>query len=60
MKKVLFGMAVGAALTYLFDPQQGTRRRERLREQLGQAPAGDQAPTIDVVMFDERVPAGVS
>jgi hypothetical protein len=64
MKKVLFGMALGAALSYLFDPQQGPRRREQVRQRLDKSAAGADVavdgPAIDIVMFDERTPAGVS
>jgi hypothetical protein len=64
MKKVLFGMALGAALSYLFDPQLGARRREQLRERLDKSATGADisvdGPAIDIVMFDERTPAGVS
>lgn len=63
MKKVLFGIALGAALTYLFDPQLGARRRDQLRERFGRSPASRRAadaPAIDIVMFEERTPVGVS
>jgi hypothetical protein len=64
MKKLLFGMALGAALSYLFDPQQGSRRRAQLRERLDKSAAGADlaadGPAIDIVMFEERSPAGVS
>jgi hypothetical protein len=63
MKKVLFGMALGAALSYLFDPQLGVRRREQLRERLDRSSGGGtvtDAAEIDIVMFDDRTPAGVS
>jgi hypothetical protein len=62
MKKVLFGMALGAALSYLFDPQLGVRRREQLRERLGRpaAPTVAGPADIDVIVFDDRTPAGVS
>ena len=64
MKKVLFGMALGAALAYLFDPQLGDRRRDQLRERFGRSPTSPNMATdpaeIDIVMFDERTPAGVS
>lgn len=62
MKKVLFGMALGAALSYLFDPQHGVRRREELRERLGRPGANTAAEPaeIDIIMFDDRAAAGVS
>ena len=34
MKKLLFAMAIGAALAWLFDPDAGSRRRENLRRKL--------------------------
>ena len=33
MKKLLFAMAIGAALAWLFDPDAGSRRRDSLRAQ---------------------------
>ena len=32
--RLLFGAAVGAGLMFLFDPERGTERRTRLREQI--------------------------
>jgi hypothetical protein len=60
MKKLLFAMAIGAALAWLFDPDSGSKRREVLRRKLDDrtgngpgsavppAPAGlvDDAPTL--------------
>ena len=34
MKKLLFAMAIGAALAWLFDPDAGSRRRETLKRKL--------------------------
>jgi hypothetical protein len=34
MKKLLFAMAIGAALAWLFDPDTGSRRRDMLRRKL--------------------------
>jgi hypothetical protein len=51
MKKLLFAMAVGAALAWLFDPESGSRRREMVRRKLaergliGPAPEPYTAPT---------------
>ena len=60
----MFGMALGAALSYLFDPQLGVRRREQLRQRLDKSSSGADlavdGPAIDIVMFEERSPAGVS
>ena len=33
MKKLLFAMAIGAALAWLFDPDAGSRRRDALAPQ---------------------------
>ena len=64
MKKVLFGMALGAALSYLFDPQLGARRREQVRQRFDKSASGADlavdGPAIDIVMFEERSTAGVS
>ena len=34
MKKLLFAMAIGAALAWLFDPDAGSRRRDALKRKL--------------------------
>ena len=34
MKKLLFAMAIGAALAWLFDPDAGARRRDGLKRKL--------------------------
>ena len=34
MKKLLFAMAIGAALAWLFDPDAGARRRDALKRKL--------------------------
>jgi len=34
MKKLLIAMAIGAGLAWLFDPDNGTRRRESVRRKL--------------------------
>jgi len=34
MKKLLFAMAIGAALAWLFDPDAGSRRRDQIRRKL--------------------------
>ena len=44
MKKLLFGMTVGAALAWLFDPDTGSRRRMSLRRKLEQR--GVTAPDV--------------
>ena len=36
MKKLLFAMALGAALAWLFDPDAGSKRRDALRRKLDQ------------------------
>ena len=44
MKKLLFAMAIGAALAWLFDPDAGARRRDALKRKLDEkgltGPAG--------------------
>jgi hypothetical protein len=34
MKKLLFAMAIGAALAWLFDPDAGSKRRDMVRRKL--------------------------
>ncbi len=34
MKKLLFAMAIGAALAWMFDPDAGSHRRETLKKRL--------------------------
>ena len=34
MKKLLFAMAIGAALAWMFDPDAGSRRRDSIRRKL--------------------------
>ena len=34
MKKLLFAMAIGAGLAWMYDPEAGSRRREGLRKKL--------------------------
>jgi hypothetical protein len=46
MKKLLIAMALGAALAWLFDPDNGTRRRDGLRRKLEER--GLAAPTVPV------------
>jgi hypothetical protein len=46
MKKLLFAMAVGAALAWLFDPDAGSRRRDALKRKLNeQGLTGPATPT---------------
>ena len=57
MKKLLVAMAIGAALAWLFDPENGSQRREQLRRKIdergftGSTPAAppalvEDAPTL--------------
>jgi hypothetical protein len=52
MKKLLFAMAVGAALAWLFDPEAGSRRRDSLRRKLRESGLMGPAP--------EPIPAPVA
>ena len=58
MKKLLFAMAIGAALAWLFDPDAGSRRRDLIRRKLeergltGPSPA----PTIPSPVADVPTP----
>jgi hypothetical protein len=54
MKKLLFGMTVGAALAWLFDPDTGSRRRMSLRRKLEQR--GVTAPNVST----NQTPAAVA
>ncbi len=46
MKKLLFAMAVGAALAWLFDPDAGSKRRDSLRRKLDQRGIGAAVPPM--------------
>ena len=37
MKKLLFAMAIGAALAWMFDPDAGSRRRALLRRKIDES-----------------------
>jgi hypothetical protein len=54
MKKLLFGMTVGAALAWLFDPDTGSRRRMSIRRKLEQR--GVTAPAVST----NHTPAAVA
>jgi hypothetical protein len=47
MKKLLFAMAIGAALAWAFDPELGSRRRDSVRRKLEarRTPRPDAAPS---------------
>ncbi len=61
MKKLLIAMAIGAALAWAFDPDQGTRRREQVKHRLeekgllGSKPAP--APVSSYRPANETIPA---
>lgn len=61
---MIFGMALGAALTYLLDPQLGARRRGELQRKLSRAepsgPDGADAAEVDLLIVENRAPVGVS
>ena len=56
MKKLLFAMAIGAALAWLFDPDTGSKRRDMLRRKLeerrGKTPSSTVAPAPAGVVQD--------
>jgi hypothetical protein len=56
MKKLLFAMAIGAALAWLFDPDSGSRRRDSMRRKLeerrGTIPATSVPPAAAGVVQD--------
>jgi hypothetical protein len=59
MKKLLFAMAIGAALAWLFDPDAGSRRRESLRRKLderGITSPPTAAPTVPSAVADYPAP----
>jgi hypothetical protein len=43
MSRILWGIALGAAGAFLFDPQQGRRRRAELAEKFGRASERDRS-----------------
>lgn len=59
MKKLLFAMAIGAALAWLFDPDTGSRRRDLIRRKLEErgltSPAGT-APVAPAPIADYPSP----
>jgi hypothetical protein len=46
MKKLLFAMAIGAALAWLFDPDSGSKRRDSLRRKLEERRGATPATTV--------------
>ena len=57
MKKLLFAMAIGAALAWLFDPDAGSRRRESLRRKLDERGlTGSSSPTAPTTIPDYPAP----
>jgi hypothetical protein len=63
MKKLLFAMALGAALAWLFDPDTGSRRRASLKRKIERsgltAPAG-RSPSAPTVVSTNHTPAAVA
>lgn len=56
MKKLLFAMALGAALAWLFDPDAGSKRRDALRRKLeerGLIGAATPAPVTPPALVDD-------
>ena len=63
MKKLLFAMALGAALAWLFDPDAGARRRDALKRKLdekGLTGAATSPPTVPSSVTDYTPPAVAS
>jgi hypothetical protein len=59
MKKLLFAMAIGAALAWLFDPDAGARRRDLVRRKLderGLTGPPAPAPTVPSAVADYPTP----
>ena len=59
MKKLLFAMAIGAALAWLFDPDTGSRRRDLLRRKLdekGLTGSSTPAPPAPTAVADYPTP----
>jgi hypothetical protein len=59
MKKLLFAMAIGAALAWLFDPDTGSRRRDLIRRKLderGLTGPGTSAPAVPSPITDAPTP----
>jgi hypothetical protein len=55
MKKLLFAMAIGAALAWLFDPDAGSRRRDQIRRKLderGLTGPASSPPTVPTAVAD--------
>jgi hypothetical protein len=63
MKKLLFAMALGAGLAWLFDPDAGSRRRASLKRKIDKtgltAPAG-RPPAAPTVVSTNHTPAAVA
>ena len=56
MKKLLFAMAIGAALAWLFDPDAGSRRRDTLRRKLDQRGLTGSPPVAPTAATDYPTP----
>jgi hypothetical protein len=54
MKKLLFAMAIGAALAWAFDPDQGSRRREQVKHRL------EEKGVLDSKSASSSMPTSVS
>ncbi len=61
MKKLLIAMAIGAALAWAFDPNQGSRRREQVKHRLEEkgiiSSTPSPAPVSSYRPADETIPA---
>ena len=63
MKKLLFAMALGAALAWLLDPDNGARRRSSLKRRIDKtgvtAPSG-RSPIAPAPVSTNHTPAAVA
>ena len=52
MRKLLFAMAMGAALAWLFDPDAGSRRRDMIRRKFDERGLTGPSPTTTSPVAD--------
>ena len=56
MRKLLFAMAIGAALAWLFDPDAESRRRDMIRRKLDERGLTGPTPTTTSAAADYPAP----